>query len=99
MSIDPHDGDLADTHSASHGPGYYLPEHAQHQLLRVQDFLEFLATTVEPRTQQDDTAGSLRVTPAQLAYCFRMLAGQLSPILNELEGPAHVALTYAEPLR
>jgi len=98
MPAQSQDGDFADTRPTASAPGYYLPEHAQYQLVRVQDFLEFLAKAIEPRTQQDDTTGNLQVTPAQLAYCFRVLAGQLTPVLSELEGPAHVTLTYVEPV-
>lgn len=79
------------------GLGYYLPEHAQYELVRLQELLGFLSRLAAPRTAQDDLAGSLTVTPSEMSHFLQLLAAQVTPVLEELEGPAHVALTYVEP--
>ena len=78
--------------------GYYLPEHAQYQLVRLREFLDFLSRITAPRTAQDDTIGALRITPAELSHCFHVLATQLTPVLGDMEGPAHIALSFEDAL-
>jgi len=76
--------------------GYFLPEHAQYELVQLQQLLDFLSRVTAPRTTQDDRAGALTITPAELSHFLQVLAAQVTPVLAELEGPAHVALTYDE---
>jgi len=77
--------------------GYFLPEHAQYQLARLQDLLGLLSRVTAPRTTQEERASSLNISASELSHLLYALADQVRPVLSELEGPAHVTLTYDEP--
>lgn len=96
MSDHPFDGYGPVEHLTTHSLGYYLPEHSLYQLQRLQHFLEFLSRITAPRTLADDASGTLTVSPEELAYCFHLLAREITPVLEGVEGPGHVALTYLE---
>jgi len=97
MSQDTRGGHAPDSQHVTPTVGYYLPEHAQYELARLQEFLEFLSRITAPRTRQDESSGFFRITPAELSHCFHVLATQITPVLADMEGPAHVALTFDEP--
>ena len=77
--------------------GYFLPEHSQYQLAGLQQHLQFLARAITSRTADDEHDVTLQCTPDQLAWCFRLLAGQIAPVLAELEGPCPITLGTEEP--
>lgn len=97
MPNNPADDFSGDANPTASALGYYLPEHALYQLTRFQHFLEFLSRMAAPRTPEDARAGRLTVTPDELAYCFQLLAREINPMLADIEGPAHVTLTYIDP--
>ena len=97
MSNNPPEGFSHNADRIASALGYYLPEHALYQLTRFQHFLEFLSRMAAPRTPEDDRAGRITVTPDELAYCFQLLAREINPMLADIEGPAHVTLTYIDP--
>jgi hypothetical protein len=76
--------------------GYYLSEHSQYQLAGLQQHLQFLARAVSSRNADDEHDVTLQCTPDQLAWCFRLLAGQIAPVLAELEGPGPITLGTEE---
>lgn len=94
MPNNPADDFSRDANSTASALGYYLPEHTRYQLTRFQHFLEFLSRVAAPRTPADDKTGKLTVTPDELAYCFQLLAREINPMLADIEGPAHVTLSY-----
>ncbi|HVJ37972.1 MAG TPA: hypothetical protein VM687_09240 [Stenotrophomonas sp.] len=72
--------------------GYFMPEHARYQLLSVIEHLDFLSQVIAARNASDEQAACLRLRPDQLAWCFSLLARQISPVLEELEGPVPMTL-------
>lgn len=72
--------------------GYFLPEHAHYQLLNVIEHLDFLSKVIAARSASDEHDDCLRLRPDQLAWCFSLLARQISPVLEELEGPVPMTL-------
>lgn len=76
--------------------GYFLSEHSQYQLAGLQQHLHFLARAVSSRSADDEHDVTLQCTPDQLAWCFRLLAGQIAPVLADLEGPGPITLETEE---
>jgi len=72
--------------------GYFLPEHAHYQLLSVIEHLDFLSQVIAARNATDEHDACLRLRPDQLAWCFSLLARQITPVLEELEGPMPMTL-------
>ena len=72
--------------------GYFLPEHCQYQLAGLREHLQFLARAIASRNADDEHDVWLQCSPDQLAWCFRLLAGQITPVLAEMEGPGPIIL-------
>jgi len=79
--------------------GYFLPEHSQYQLAGLQEHLQFLARAVSSRNANDEHDVWLQCSPDQLAWCFRLLAGQITPVLAEMEGPGPITLEADAPVQ
>jgi|GEM_PF-1200632 len=78
--------------------GYFLPEHSQYQLAGLQEHLQFLARAVASRNADDEHDVWLQCSPDQLAWCFRLLAGQITPVLAEMEGPGPIILQTGDSM-
>lgn len=68
-----------------------MPEHARYQLISVIEHLEFLSQAISSRTAEDERDAWLQFRPDQLAWCFNLLARQISPVVDDLEGPMPIA--------
>ncbi|MEE7545714.1 hypothetical protein HF319_00465 [Xanthomonas sp. Kuri4-1] len=68
-------------------PGYFLPDASQFRLVRLSDYVRFLARLAQPRTQDEERAAEPRVRMGELAFCLELLADQVDLVLDEVSGP------------
>ena len=68
--------------------GYFLPEESQFRLVRLGEFIKFLARLAEPRSVAEEREAAPKVRAGELAVCMELLAEQLDMVLREVSWPA-----------
>ncbi|MEB1529740.1 XAC0095 family protein [Xanthomonas sp. WHRI 7945] len=68
--------------------GYFLPEESQFRLVRLGEFIKFLARLSEPRSVAEEREAAPKVRTGELAVCMELLAEQLDMVLREVSWPA-----------
>ncbi|MDY4282012.1 hypothetical protein [Xanthomonas sp. LF06-19] len=68
--------------------GYFLPEESQFRLVRLGEFVKFLARLAEPRSVAEEREAAPKVRAGELAVCMELLAEQLDMVLREVSWPA-----------
>jgi len=68
--------------------GYFLPEESQFRLVRLGEFIKFLARLAEPRSVAEEREAAPKVRVGELAVCMELLAEQLDMVLREVSWPA-----------
>lgn len=74
--------------------GYFLPEESQFRLVRLGDFIKFLARLAEPRSVAEEREAAPKVRAGELAVCMELLAEQLDMVLREVSWPAQRQSPY-----
>jgi hypothetical protein len=68
--------------------GYFLPEESQFRLVRLGEFITFLARLAQPRSVAEEREAAPKVRAGELAVCMELLAEQLDMVLREVSWPA-----------
>ncbi len=68
--------------------GYFLPEESQFRLVRLGEFITFLARLAQPRSAAEEREAAPKVRAGELAVCMELLAEQLDMVLREVSWPA-----------
>jgi len=74
--------------------GYFLPEESQFRLVRLGEFIKFLARLAEPRSVAEEREAAPKVRAGELAVCMELLAEQLDMVLRDVSWPAHRQSPY-----
>ncbi|WP_371183912.1 XAC0095 family protein [Xanthomonas sacchari] len=79
----------AGTHrNCDDGTGYFLSEDGQFRLVRLGEFVTFLARLAQPRSVAEEREAAPTVRAGELAVCMELLAEQLHLVLREVSWPA-----------
>ncbi|WP_295909933.1 hypothetical protein [uncultured Xanthomonas sp.] len=70
------------------GTGYFLSEDGQFRLVRLGEFVTFLARLAQPRSVAEERQAVPAVRAGELAVCMELLAEQLQLVLREVSWPA-----------
>jgi len=68
--------------------GYFLPEESQFRLVRLGEFITFLARLAQPRSAGEEREAAPKVRAGELAVCMELIAEQLDMVLREVSWPA-----------
>ncbi|MBB4126623.1 hypothetical protein GGR77_001913 [Xanthomonas translucens] len=74
--------------------GYFLPEESQFRLVRLGEFITFLARLAQPRSVAEEREAAPKVRAGELAVCMELLAEQLDMVLREVSWPAQRPSPY-----
>ncbi|OAX66775.1 hypothetical protein A6R71_03765 [Xanthomonas translucens pv. arrhenatheri] len=74
--------------------GYFLPEESQFRLVRLGEFIKFLARLAEPRSVAEEREAAPKVRTGELAVCMELLAEQMDMVLREVSWPAQRQSPY-----
>ncbi|OAX57129.1 hypothetical protein A6R73_11090 [Xanthomonas translucens pv. poae] len=74
--------------------GYFLPEESQFRLVRLGEFIKFLARLAEPRSVAEEREAAPKVRAGELAVCMELLAEQMDMVLREVSWPAQRQSPY-----
>ncbi len=77
--------------------GYFLPEESQFRLVRLGEFITFLARLAAPRSVAEEREAAPKVRAGELAVCMELLAEQLDMVLREVSWPAQRQSPYQAP--
>ncbi|WP_369914389.1 XAC0095 family protein [Xanthomonas sp. NCPPB 3005] len=75
--------------------GYLLPEDSQFRLVRLGEFIKFLARLAEPRSVDEEREAAPKVRAGELAVCMELLAEQMDMVLREVSWPAQRQSLYS----
>lgn len=74
--------------------GYFLPEESQFRLVRLGEFIKFLARLAEPRSMAEEREAAPEVRAGELVVCMELLKEQMDMVLREVSWPAQRQSPY-----
>jgi len=68
--------------------GYFLPEDSWLRLMKLREYVEFLANLARPRMADEAKEWYAEIRPGEVAICLELLEEQIARVLEELSWPA-----------
>ena len=68
--------------------GYFLPEDSWLRLMKLREYVEFLANLARPRIGDEAKEWYAEIRPGEVAICLELLEEQIAQVLDELSWPA-----------
>ena len=68
--------------------GYFLPEDSWLRLMKLREYVEFLANLARPRMAVEEKECYAEIRPGEVAVCLELLEEQIAQVLEDLSWPA-----------